>query len=71
MLGLGPIGDMACRVALQRGAGQVFGVDLVPERLRRARARGVETFDLRDFDEREGPDQRDPATGPAAADPTP
>ncbi|MET9759052.1 zinc-dependent alcohol dehydrogenase [Streptomyces sp. NPDC006372] len=51
VLGLGPIGDMACRVAQVRGAGRVFGVDLVPERLRRARARGVETFDLRSFDD--------------------
>ncbi|WP_435282640.1 zinc-dependent alcohol dehydrogenase [Streptomyces koelreuteriae] len=51
VLGLGPIGDMACRVARLRGAGRVFGVDLVPERLRRARARGVETFDLRSFDD--------------------
>ena len=51
VLGLGPIGDMACRVAQVQGAGQVFGVDLVPERLRRARARGVETFDLRSFDD--------------------
>ena len=50
VLGLGPIGDMACRVAQVRGAGQVFGVDLVSERLRRARARGVETFDIRSFD---------------------
>ncbi|MET7455329.1 zinc-dependent alcohol dehydrogenase [Streptomyces sp. NPDC005574] len=50
VLGLGPIGDMACRVAQVRGAGRVFGVDLVSERLRRARARGVETFDLRSFD---------------------
>ncbi|MER5755583.1 zinc-dependent alcohol dehydrogenase [Streptomyces sp. NPDC002088] len=50
VLGLGPIGDMACRVAQVRGAGQVFGVDLVTERLRRARERGVKTFDLRDFD---------------------
>ncbi|MEV0238782.1 zinc-dependent alcohol dehydrogenase [Streptomyces sp. NPDC050674] len=50
VLGLGPIGDMACRVAQVRGAGRVFGVDLVPERLRRAKARGVETFDLRSFD---------------------
>ncbi|MFH9890816.1 zinc-dependent alcohol dehydrogenase [Streptomyces luteogriseus] len=51
VLGLGPIGDMACRVAQAQGAGQVFGVDLVPERLRRAKARGVETFDLRSFDD--------------------
>ena len=33
VLGLGPIGQMAARVALFRGAGRVFGVDLVPERL--------------------------------------
>ncbi|MFC9679881.1 zinc-dependent alcohol dehydrogenase [Streptomyces sp. NPDC056948] len=51
VLGLGPIGDMACRVAQVQGAGRVFGVDLVPERLRRARARGVETYDLRSFDD--------------------
>ncbi|MEV4783851.1 zinc-dependent alcohol dehydrogenase [Streptomyces tuirus] len=50
VLGLGPIGDMACRVAQVQGADRVFGVDLVPERLRRAKARGVETFDLRSFD---------------------
>ncbi|MET9391282.1 zinc-dependent alcohol dehydrogenase [Streptomyces sp. NPDC006624] len=50
VLGLGPIGDMACRVAQVQGAGRVFGVDLVPERLRRAKARGVETYDLRSFD---------------------
>ncbi|MDG9689457.1 glutathione-dependent formaldehyde dehydrogenase [Streptomyces sp. DH17] len=50
VLGLGPIGDMACRVARAKGAGRVFGVDLVPERLRRARERGVETYDLRSFD---------------------
>ncbi|CAM5246583.1 Zn-dependent alcohol dehydrogenase OS=Streptomyces alboniger OX=132473 GN=CP975_31710 PE=3 SV=1 [Streptomyces alboniger] len=50
VLGLGPIGDMACRVAQVRGAGRVFGVDLVDERLRRARERGVETYDIRSFD---------------------
>ncbi|MFF0205613.1 zinc-dependent alcohol dehydrogenase [Streptomyces sp. NPDC005017] len=54
VLGLGPIGDMACRIARVRGAERVFGVDLVPERLRRAKARGVETYDLRDYaDEKE------------------
>jgi threonine dehydrogenase-like Zn-dependent dehydrogenase len=46
VLGLGPIGDMSCRVALHRGAGQVIGVDLVPERLERAKARGVDVLDL-------------------------
>ncbi|MEZ3178637.1 glutathione-dependent formaldehyde dehydrogenase [Streptomyces pimonensis] len=51
VLGLGPIGDMACRIAQVQGAGRVFGVDLVPERLNRAKQRGVETFDLRSFDD--------------------
>ncbi len=46
VLGLGPIGDMAARIALHQGAGQVIGVDLVPERLSRAWARGVHTLDL-------------------------
>jgi threonine dehydrogenase-like Zn-dependent dehydrogenase len=45
VLGLGPIGEMACRIADHRGH-RVIGVDLVPERLERTRARGVETFDL-------------------------
>lgn len=51
VLGLGPIGDMACRIALARGAERVFGVDLVPERLARAGRRGVRTYDLRAFDD--------------------
>jgi threonine dehydrogenase-like Zn-dependent dehydrogenase len=46
VLGLGPIGDMSCRIALQRGAARVIGVDLVPERLARARARGADVLDL-------------------------
>ena len=45
VLGLGPIGDMATRIAQQLGAGQVFGADVVPERLARARARGVTVID--------------------------
>jgi threonine dehydrogenase-like Zn-dependent dehydrogenase len=49
VLGLGPIGDMSCRIAQQRGAGKVIGVDLVPERLQRARDRGVEVFDLQSY----------------------
>ncbi|MBW4722471.1 zinc-dependent alcohol dehydrogenase [Saccharothrix obliqua] len=48
VLGLGPIGDMAARIALHRGAKTVIGVDPVPERRDRARARGVRTFDLDD-----------------------
>jgi threonine dehydrogenase-like Zn-dependent dehydrogenase len=50
VLGLGPIGDMACRIAAHRGH-RVIGVDLVPERLERARARGVETVDLTGSDD--------------------
>jgi threonine dehydrogenase-like Zn-dependent dehydrogenase len=47
VLGLGPIGDMACRIALHNDPGRkVIGVDLVPERLARAKARGVEVIDL-------------------------
>jgi threonine dehydrogenase-like Zn-dependent dehydrogenase len=45
VLGLGPIGEMATRVAQHRGH-RVLGVDLVPERLERARSHGVETLDL-------------------------
>ena len=48
VLGLGPIGEMACRIAQHRGAGQVLAIDLVPERLERARAHGVEAIDLRE-----------------------
>ena len=49
VLGLGPIGDMSCRIAQQRGAGKVIGIDLVPERLQRARDRGVQVFDLQSY----------------------
>jgi threonine dehydrogenase-like Zn-dependent dehydrogenase len=45
ILGLGPIGDMAARIAHHRGH-RVIGVDLVPERLERARRRGIEVLDL-------------------------
>ncbi|MFD2470389.1 zinc-dependent alcohol dehydrogenase [Amycolatopsis silviterrae] len=48
VFGLGPIGQMAARVALHQGAGEVLGVDLVPERLARARAHGATALDLRD-----------------------
>ncbi len=51
VLGLGPIGDMSCRIAMQQGAGRVIGVDLVSDRLERARRRGVDVLDLRENDE--------------------
>ncbi|MFD6994529.1 zinc-dependent alcohol dehydrogenase [Streptomyces sp. NPDC059943] len=47
VLGLGPIGAMATRIAQHRDAGLVVGVDLVPERLSRAAAHGVKCLDLR------------------------
>ncbi|WP_116104186.1 zinc-dependent alcohol dehydrogenase [Amycolatopsis thermalba] len=47
VFGLGPIGQMCCRIARQRGAGQVIGVDLVPERLALAGRYGVTTIDAR------------------------
>ena len=37
VLGLGPIGDMACRVAQLRPISRIIAVDLVDERLARAR----------------------------------
>ncbi|OEV04539.1 alcohol dehydrogenase catalytic domain-containing protein [Streptomyces oceani] len=49
VLGLGPIGDMACRIAMHQGAGLVIGVDLIAERLERARARGVHALDTREY----------------------
>lgn len=51
VLGLGPIGEMAARIAQQRQIDRVIAVDLVPERLARARARGIEVLDLRDHDD--------------------
>jgi threonine dehydrogenase-like Zn-dependent dehydrogenase len=51
VFGLGPIGQMSCRVARHRGAGLVIGVDLVPERLEMARRHGAETLDLNEHDD--------------------
>ena len=45
VLGLGPIGDMAARIATHLGY-DVIAVDLVPERLARASARGMRTVNL-------------------------
>ncbi|WP_395358393.1 zinc-dependent alcohol dehydrogenase [Streptomyces sp. YH02] len=63
VLGLGPIGDMAARVALHRGAGEVLGVDLVPERLARARERGVRALDLAELGDGLGDRIRDLTDG--------
>ncbi|HWK29534.1 MAG TPA: alcohol dehydrogenase catalytic domain-containing protein [Solirubrobacter sp.] len=46
VIGLGPIGEMSARLAQHLGAGQVIGLDLVPDRLARAQAHGVTTLDV-------------------------
>ncbi|WP_072805970.1 zinc-dependent alcohol dehydrogenase [Rhodococcoides yunnanense] len=45
VLGLGPIGDMAARIAAHKGY-RVIAVDRVPERLQRLAARGIEVLNL-------------------------
>ncbi len=51
VLGLGPIGEMATRIAQHHGVEHVLAVDLVPERLERARAHGVDAINLEDHDD--------------------
>ncbi|RFU20928.1 alcohol dehydrogenase catalytic domain-containing protein [Geodermatophilus marinus] len=51
VLGLGPIGDMCTRIARHLGIEKVYGVDVVPERLRRATARGTEVIRSTDQDD--------------------
>jgi len=72
VLGLGPIGAMSAQIAQHRGH-RVIGVDLVPERLERARRRDVEVIDLdahddvadriRDMTDGRGPDSVIDAVG--------
>lgn len=50
VLGLGPIGDMTTRIALYKGAKKVIGVDLVEERLSRAKQNGIEVVNWKDRD---------------------
>ena len=45
VLGAGPIGDMAARIAMHRGH-RTLVADLVPERLQRVAERGAEAFDV-------------------------
>jgi threonine dehydrogenase-like Zn-dependent dehydrogenase len=66
VLGLGPIGDMATRVAKHLGAGQVIASDVVPERIARARRNDVQVIEstkqadvvaqVRDLTDGRGPD---------------
>ena len=62
VLGLGPVGDFACRISAHRGH-RVIGVDLVPDRLERVRARGVEVVDLREHEDDLGDVIRDMTGG--------
>lgn len=65
VLGAGPIGDMAARIAMHRGH-RVIVVDRVPERLQRVAGRGAETIDLSAVDD--VPDQVRELTGGRGAD---
>ena len=49
--GLGPVGQMCVRIALHQGAGRVFAVDQVPERLSLAEEWGAETVDFSTVDD--------------------
>ncbi len=51
VVGLGPIGDMATRVAMKQGAGTVIGIDRVPERLARAQRNGVAVINADEVDD--------------------
>ncbi|HYY17453.1 MAG TPA: zinc-dependent alcohol dehydrogenase [Streptosporangiaceae bacterium] len=51
VLGLGPVGQMAVRIARCRGVRRVIGVDPVPERRAAARRFGVETLDPETLDD--------------------
>jgi threonine dehydrogenase-like Zn-dependent dehydrogenase len=51
VIGLGPVGQFAVRIAKHFGAGRVIGVDLVPERLALAAKYGAETLDLQQVDD--------------------
>jgi threonine dehydrogenase-like Zn-dependent dehydrogenase len=51
IIGMGPIGQMAGRIARHLGAERVIGVDLVPERLALAAKHGMETLDTTTVDD--------------------
>lgn len=53
VFGLGPIGAMSARLAKQLGAETVAGIDLVPERLERAKADGIKTLDTSKLSDQE------------------
>ncbi len=73
VVGLGPVGQMAARVALHQGAGTVIGIEPVPERRAMAERHGVTTLDpgtggalasaVRDLTSGRGPDSVIDAVG--------
>ncbi|HWC08068.1 MAG TPA: alcohol dehydrogenase catalytic domain-containing protein, partial [Solirubrobacterales bacterium] len=73
VFGLGPIGQMSARIARHHGAGKVFGIDDVPERLEMAARNGIEVLDesryedisaaLRELTDGRGPDSVIDAVG--------
>jgi threonine dehydrogenase-like Zn-dependent dehydrogenase len=73
VIGLGPVGEMSCRIAQHLGAAIVIGLDLVPERLARSKGHGVHTIDVsatddvpgavRDLTDGRGPDAAIDAVG--------
>ncbi|PRZ02649.1 threonine dehydrogenase-like Zn-dependent dehydrogenase [Isoptericola sp. CG 20/1183] len=73
VVGLGPVGQMAARVALHRGAGTVIGIEPVAERRAMAERHGVTTLDpqaagalvpaVRDLTSGRGPDSVIDAVG--------
>jgi threonine dehydrogenase-like Zn-dependent dehydrogenase len=65
VLGAGPIGDMAARIALHRGIRTIVA-DLVPERLQRVAGRGAEAIDLTSLDSGLGDVVRDRTDGRGA-----
>jgi threonine dehydrogenase-like Zn-dependent dehydrogenase len=51
VVGLGPVGQLAVRSAKHLGVEKVIGIDLVPERLAKAREHGAEVIDGREVKE--------------------
>ncbi|HTX29884.1 MAG TPA: zinc-dependent alcohol dehydrogenase [Solirubrobacteraceae bacterium] len=51
VFGLGPIGQMCSRIALHQGAREVFGIDLVDDRLTLAERHGVHPINLQEHDD--------------------
>lgn len=76
VIGLGPIGEMCCRVAQARGIERIIGIERVPERIERTRRLGIEVIDAttdqdvvaraRDLTDGRGPDSVIDAVGSEA-----